>query len=59
MVVSESFFDSTRRTVVIGSRLARGCVVVEGRLWIGLRFPMVGTGLEGGWVVVGKMVVVE
>ena len=41
MVVSESFFDSTRRTVVIGSRLARGCVAVEGRLWMGLRFPMV------------------
>ena len=33
--------------------------VVEGRLWMGLRFPMVGTGLESGCVVVGKMVVVE
>ena len=28
MVESESFMDSTRRMVVIGSRLARGCVAV-------------------------------
>ena len=28
MVESESFLDSTRRMVVIGSRLARGCVAV-------------------------------
>ena len=30
---------------------------VEGRLWMGLRFPMVGAGLESGWWMVGEMVV--
>ena len=58
MVVSESFLDSTRRMVVIGSRLARGCVAVEGRLKIGLASRRL-SGLESGCVVVGKMVVVE
>ena len=66
MVVSESFLDSTRRMVgawlLDGWRRAlhvRVRQAVEGRLWMGLRFPMVGTGLESGCVVVGKMVVVE
>ena len=35
MVVSKSLLDSTRRMVVIGSRLARGCVAVGG-VYIGV-----------------------
>ena len=32
--------------------LVRGRKAAEGRLWMGLRFPMVGAGLESGCILV-------